>query len=496
MTLSARDHSMSFNPFLQDLHLPIPGPVYWAPGRHLLWYDPHGHRSTRRLDPAEVSSWCADRDPSVLWEQWSQLLAGHRFLVEHTSVNPVHPLHAGSLRGTVLGGAITGLLRSAGADVDVRYFVNDQGRQVTYLRRILPEVDWHTIPTGLRPDEAVGILYALANMREAARHTDIARLVGEHPWLRSAVATSAPLPTTVPEDDLGVVKTMVDCAAQDLHLLGADADSYDYESQLPDDTGALVLELAHRFATVAVNGTRCLNRTDGLVPLQRPDGTSLYFTRDVANTRARLYTGRRLLHVIGDDQVLLQRALRDTVPEADLEHIAFGVVTHQGRKFSARQHRLLTIPDIQHHQGPAGVWALALAILLRRRTVPIELTVLDTAHPLDIVLTARTTAQSALERLPTLQPTDPAWWPLVQAMLQAPGILQRALRSRTPHASAGLLVELSVRYLRAARHHDLPQWLRTWFLGTQSRLAAVHGLRPDAHLDLSPDLTRSNRRTA
>ena len=231
---------MSFNPFLQDLHLPIPGPVYWAPGRHLLWYDPHGHRSTRRLDPAEVSSWCADRDPSVLWEQWSQLLAGHRFLVEHTSVNPVHPLHAGSLRGTVLGGAITGLLRSAGADVDVRYFVNDQGRQVTYLRRILPEVDWHTIPTGLRPDEAVGILYALANMREAARHTDIARLVGEHPWLRSAVATSAPLPTTVPEDDLGVVKTMVDCAAQDLHLLGADADSYDYESQLPDDTGALV----------------------------------------------------------------------------------------------------------------------------------------------------------------------------------------------------------------------------------------------------------------
>ncbi len=51
MTLSARDHSLPFNPFLQDLALPTPGPAYWGKNGRLTWYDARGHRSTRVLAP-------------------------------------------------------------------------------------------------------------------------------------------------------------------------------------------------------------------------------------------------------------------------------------------------------------------------------------------------------------------------------------------------------------------------------------------------------------
>jgi arginyl-tRNA synthetase len=142
----------------------------------------------------------------------------------------VHPLHVGSLRGTVIGGTLARLFRSAGADVQVRYFVNDRGRQVTFLQRIASSVGWQAIPAHLRPDEAVGVLYAWANMRHADREADITRLVVRHPWLPDVVDVAAALPPEAATEDPGLVKTMVDCATEDMRLLGADIDTYDHES--------------------------------------------------------------------------------------------------------------------------------------------------------------------------------------------------------------------------------------------------------------------------
>ena len=52
-----------------------------------------------------------------------------KVLVEHSSVNPVHPVHIGQARNTALGDATARLLKARGHEVEVHFYVNDAGRQ-------------------------------------------------------------------------------------------------------------------------------------------------------------------------------------------------------------------------------------------------------------------------------------------------------------------------------------------------------------------------------
>jgi len=80
--------------------------------------------------------------------------------VEFVSANPTGPMHAGHVRGAVLGDALCRLLSKAGFDVTREYYMNDAGTQIdvlaktTYLRykEALGE-DIGAIPEGLYPGE-------------------------------------------------------------------------------------------------------------------------------------------------------------------------------------------------------------------------------------------------------------------------------------------------------------------------------------------------------
>ncbi|MEM3942265.1 MAG: arginine--tRNA ligase, partial [Candidatus Bathyarchaeia archaeon] len=56
-----------------------------------------------------------------------------RIIVEHTSVNPVHPIHVGQARNPMLGDSIARLLSSRGHVVSRHYYVDDVGRQTAVL---------------------------------------------------------------------------------------------------------------------------------------------------------------------------------------------------------------------------------------------------------------------------------------------------------------------------------------------------------------------------
>lgn len=127
----------------------------------------------------------------------SEIGRGAKVIVEHTSANPVHPLHIGSGRNSVLGDTFARLLRELGFDVNRRFYVNDLGRQVAALLygAIVAE------KCGLRPGEGVkidhwyGVIYALTNLIAEAD-----RLSGELAKLRDEVLdklselSSEPLP--------------------------------------------------------------------------------------------------------------------------------------------------------------------------------------------------------------------------------------------------------------------------------------------------------------
>jgi len=89
-----------------------------------------------------------------------------RVLVEHTSANPIHPLHIGSGRNSIIGNTFARLLRYLGFDAEERFYVNDMGRQVAILVYGYSLVK----ESGLKPREGVkidhwfGAIYSLTNI--------------------------------------------------------------------------------------------------------------------------------------------------------------------------------------------------------------------------------------------------------------------------------------------------------------------------------------------
>jgi len=76
----------------------------------------------------------------------SDLGHGQKVNVEFVSANPTGPMHAGHVRGAVLGDTLCRLLAKAGFDVTREYYMNDAGTQIDVLART----------THLRYREALG----------------------------------------------------------------------------------------------------------------------------------------------------------------------------------------------------------------------------------------------------------------------------------------------------------------------------------------------------
>lgn len=58
---------------------------------------------------------------------------GQKVLLECVSANPTGPLHVGHGRSAAFGGSLANLLRAAGYQVEMEYYVNDAGRQMQIL---------------------------------------------------------------------------------------------------------------------------------------------------------------------------------------------------------------------------------------------------------------------------------------------------------------------------------------------------------------------------
>jgi arginyl-tRNA synthetase len=56
-----------------------------------------------------------------------------KLIVEHTSVNPLHPIHIGQARNPMLGDALARILQYRGHEVSRHYYIDDVGRQSSVL---------------------------------------------------------------------------------------------------------------------------------------------------------------------------------------------------------------------------------------------------------------------------------------------------------------------------------------------------------------------------
>ncbi len=91
-----------------------------------------------------------------------------KLVVEHTSANPIHPMHIGHARNMSLGDTLARLLRARGHDVNTRFYIDDVGRQVAIaalgvkLLKIDPREESKRI--GVKPDHLVGWIYSTTHL--------------------------------------------------------------------------------------------------------------------------------------------------------------------------------------------------------------------------------------------------------------------------------------------------------------------------------------------
>lgn len=146
---------------------------------------------------------------------------GQRVNVEFVSANPTGPMHAGHVRGAVLGDTLCNLLAKAGYDVTREYYFNDAGTQVDVLartahlryREALGE-DIGAIPEGLYPGEYLKEVGAALARRDGAKWQG----APESAWL-------------IPVREFAV-QFMMRMIREDLDLIGIKHDVFTNEREL------------------------------------------------------------------------------------------------------------------------------------------------------------------------------------------------------------------------------------------------------------------------
>ncbi|MGQ9507453.1 MAG: arginine--tRNA ligase [Candidatus Bathycorpusculaceae bacterium] len=84
-----------------------------------------------------------------------------KIIVEHTSVNPLHPIHIGQARNPILGDAVAKMFKAMGHKVFRHYYVDDVGRQTAVIAYGYKKLG-KPKPEG-KPDHFIGKIYTITS---------------------------------------------------------------------------------------------------------------------------------------------------------------------------------------------------------------------------------------------------------------------------------------------------------------------------------------------
>ncbi len=296
-----------------------------------------------------------------------------RVIVEHTSVNPLHPIHIGQARNPMIGDALARILKHRGHKVSRHYYIDDVGRQssvVAYGYSKLGEPEPNE-----KADRFVGKIYTitscLVELNRLKRALDSAEKTSDDvtkihkelsEWTSIAAELEEKFPVLFDEllDKIGadanpeekishlnrayeegeaeakrLVRKVSELCIQGFRetqqRVEVRYDSWDWESDLVWNTrvsdvlqklkaspfvysedGVLEFDAEKVVLTLGLKAKLGL-REDYEVPpltLVRADGTTLYTTRDVAYTLWKFDRADKVVNVIGMEQSLAQLQLK------------------------------------------------------------------------------------------------------------------------------------------------------------------------------------------
>lgn len=297
-----------------------------------------------------------------------------KILLEHTSVNPIHPIHIGQARNPMLGDAIARILTAHGHKVSRHYYVDDVGRQSAVIAYGYTKLG-KPKPKG-KPDRFIGAIYAVTScimevqrLKKAVENakklepTEISELKQKlDEWTSFAADIEKRFPEVFtrlldeisrdsdPEEQVSklirgyeageegakqllreVCQLCLEGFRETLDSVEISIDSWDWESDLiwNGDVNRVLEKLKETPYVFEENGVLefdaekvardlDLKKTLGLsddhelssLTLVRADGTTLYTTRDIAYHLWKFQRAERVVNVIGMEQTLPQLQLK------------------------------------------------------------------------------------------------------------------------------------------------------------------------------------------
>ncbi len=321
-----------------------------------------------------------------------------KIIVEHTSANPISPIHIGQARNPFLGDALARILAARGHTVFRHFYVDDVGRQTAVAAYGYKKLGRPTVEE--KPDHYIGLIYTLASCimeiqrlkkaierennpasetvqqlhRQLGEWTSIAaELERKHPKLFYQLLERASKDIETIADNLNrayengeeeakklvreVCKLSLEGIKETLTQAEILFNSWDWESKFTwnSDT-AKTLETLKKTNYVFREGPvlefdankvaedyklkRSLGiRDDYEIPsltLVRADGTTLYTTRDIPYTLWKFKRATKVINVVGMEQKLPQLQLK----------LAVWALGHaeQARNLTHFAYNLVTLP--------------------------------------------------------------------------------------------------------------------------------------------------------
>ncbi len=268
-----------------------------------------------------------------------------KVVLEHTSANPAGPLHVGRGRNPIIGDTLARLMRKCGYEVETQYYVNDAGRQsaiLVYGYRNLnldvnePKSDHRLVHyyqkanEMLEKDENVAKEIEKIMMEVEAGNRD---MIFENRKILSEVLN-------------GILET--------LSRINVSFDRFYWETDLIlDGSVKKVLELLKRemkeeegayYIEIPMKGK------NEKVFLVRKDGTSLYFTRDIAYHLVKSQIAQVLVNVLGEDHKphaeMLMYVLKKIRSDINLRNIFYSFVGLPEGRMSTRKGRVVYLDDL------------------------------------------------------------------------------------------------------------------------------------------------------
>ena len=226
-----------------------------------------------------------------------------KVLVEHTSINPNASPHIGRARNAIIGDCISRLLKFYGYDVETHYYVNDIGKQVAMLC---------LMASGKENFDDMLRVY-----QEAARRIEIDKEFEKKvfDFLEKIEKNDKKAIGKIRK----IVKKCVEGQTKILKKINVGFDFFDYESDFLNiaketvkkfyEEGKLTKDKEGRLVFDLTGSGLEKGMKEPFVALTRPNGTTLYLTRDIAYTIWKLKKTKHNIIVLGEDQKLYFKQL-------------------------------------------------------------------------------------------------------------------------------------------------------------------------------------------